>query len=401
MEQSFFGKLKRVRVGDFLHIFLFLAALPISLIYRHKRPAMWLLCDTMDEARDNAYWLYRYLCEKQPQIDAVYAISKKSPDYTRVRDLGGEVIHYGSLRHWVYYLTARYNISSQKMGKPNAAVCYFLEVYGLLNNTRIFLQHGIITARLSFLYYEHTKMRLFVCSSRDEWQDVCAHYHYPAGYVQELGLCRFDHLHTPVKTKRQILVMPTWRMYIRNEIASLNKKERLKKFKKTDYFRYWNRLLHNETLMTYLREHEIKLIFYPHREMHPFLEAFQVDPALVEIASWPEYDVQNLLMDSALLITDFSSVAMDFAYLKKPLIYYHFDAEEFHSGHHEPGYFDFETDGFGPICTTTKEAVRETIRFAEHDFSNKRKYLERHSAYFDLWDDQNCARTFEAIQRIK
>lgn len=48
------------------------------------------------------------------------------------------------------------------MGKPNAAICYVLEVYGILRNKRAFLQHGIITADLSFLYYPHTKMSLLL-----------------------------------------------------------------------------------------------------------------------------------------------------------------------------------------------------------------------------------------------
>ena len=87
------------------------------------------------------------------------------------------------------------SISSQKMGKPNAAICYVLEVYGILRNKRAFLQHGIITADLSFLYYPHTKMSLFVTSTYDEWKYVNDRYGYPEGYVQELGLCRFDQLH--------------------------------------------------------------------------------------------------------------------------------------------------------------------------------------------------------------
>ena len=82
------------------------------------------------------------------------------------------MIQYGSFRHWIYYLAASKNISSQKMGKPNAAICYVLEVYGILRNKRAFLQHGIITADLSFLYYPHTKMSLFVTSTYDEWKYV-------------------------------------------------------------------------------------------------------------------------------------------------------------------------------------------------------------------------------------
>ena len=149
MEQTFLEKLKRVKPGDLLHIIKFILAFPIAMVYRLFRRDLWLLCDTENECRDNGFWLYKYLRENTSE-DAVYAINRKSPDYARVKDMG-PVIQYGSFRHWIYYLAASKNISSQKMGKPNAAICYVLEVYGILRNKRAFLQHGIITADLSFL----------------------------------------------------------------------------------------------------------------------------------------------------------------------------------------------------------------------------------------------------------
>ena len=39
---------------------------------------MWLICEDYNEARDNGYWLFKYIREQQPQQDVVYAINKKS-----------------------------------------------------------------------------------------------------------------------------------------------------------------------------------------------------------------------------------------------------------------------------------------------------------------------------------
>lgn len=398
MEQTFLEKLKRVKPGDLFHIFKFILAFPVAMIYRIFRNDMWLVCDTENECRDNGFWLYKYLRENTEE-DAVYVINKKSPDYARVKDLG-PVIQYGSFLHWVYYLTASKNISSQKMGKPNAAICYVLEVYGILRNKRAFLQHGIITADLSFLYYPHTKMRLFVTSTYDEWKYVDEKYGYPKGYVQELGLCRFDQLHDIKVKKNQILIMPTWRMYIRNEISASNKELEAKKFMETDYFRYWDALLKDEKLIRYIEENDLKIIFYPHREMHRFLQYFHVDHPDITVASWPEYDVQTLLKESAVLVTDFSSVAMDFAYMKKPLVYYQFDNEKFRKSHHQIGYFDFRKDGFGPVCVSEQEVIENIICFHKQGFANDETYLERHQKYFDLWDAQNCERNYKAIKEM-
>lgn len=398
MEQTFLEKLKRVKPGDLLHIIKFILAFPIAMVYRFFRRDLWLLCDTENECRDNGFWLYKYLRENTSE-DAVYAINRKSPDYARVKDLG-PVIQYGSFRHWIYYLAASKNISSQKMGKPNAAICYVLEVYGILRNKRAFLQHGIITADLSFLYYPHTKMSLFVTSTYDEWKYVNDRYGYPEGCVQELGLCRFDHLHDMKVKKNQILIMPTWRMYIRNEISASDHELEAQKFMETDYYCYWDALLKDERMIRYIEENDLQIIFYPHREMHRFLKYFHVDHPNITVASWPEYDVQTLLKESAVLVTDFSSVAMDFAYMKKPLVYYQFDNEKFRKSHHQIGYFDFRKDGFGPVCVTEQEVTDWLIRLHGQGFANEAIYLERHGKYFDLWDTKNCERNYKAIKEM-
>lgn len=400
MEQSFLGKLKRVKWTDLLHVFKFLFAILPALILKKRRPDLWLLCDTQKEARDNAYWLFRYIKENEPKQDAVFAIAQDSPDYERVKGLG-EIVPYGSFKHWIYYLAASKNISSQKMGKPNAAICYVLEVYGILKNTRIFLQHGVITADLSFLYYEHTKMRMFVTSTKAEWEYVDQHYHYPKGYVQKLGLCRFDALHNMQVKSNQILIMPTWRMYIRNELTSDQEQKRMQQFMETAYYKAWNNLLTDTRFLDLLEKKNLEVVFYPHREMERFLAAFSVSSNRVRIASWPQDDVQTLLKESAMLVTDFSSVAMDFAYMKKPLVYYQFDQKQFRQGHHQIGYFDFERDGFGPVLTQAREVVDYLTKRAEKHFSNEDCYLARHAEYFDLWDTDNCKRNYEAIKAIK
>lgn len=399
MEQSFWGKLKRVKLTDLLHIFKFLFALPFAFFYKKKHPNLWLLCDTADEARDNAYWLFRYLREYHKEEDAVYAIHRKSPDYARVAPYG-RVVEFGSFRHWIYYLAAAKNVSSQKMGKPNAAICYVLEVYGILKNKRAFLQHGIITADLSFLYYEHTKMSLFVTSTKDEWEYVNNHYHYPAGAVQELGLCRFDRLHDFTVKKNQILLMPTWRMYIRNELMNEPGKKQDEQFMETDYYKYWDGILKQKEFLNLIEKNKLQVVFYPHREMHPFLHCFHVNHPNIRVASWPEDDVQELLKESAFLVTDYSSVAMDFAYMKKPLLYYQFDNEKFRSSHHAPGYLDFKNEGFGPVCETPEQVVETLCESYAHGFANEKKYLDRHAAYFDLWDADNCSRNYEAICKM-
>ena len=150
MNESLLSKLKRIKLSDIGHFFLFLFALLPAMIYRRRRPHLWLLCEYDMEAQDNGYALFKYLRKSQPQVDAVYAISDRSP----VRDVVsavGPTVPYGSFRHWVYYLAAEVNISSQKGGKPNAALCAFFElnnVFGAIALSFFIFEEGILLNEL-------------------------------------------------------------------------------------------------------------------------------------------------------------------------------------------------------------------------------------------------------------
>ena len=399
MEETFFQKLQRVRIGDIGHIFLFLFSLPVALVYRLFRKNLWLVCDNKNEARDNGYWLYKYIREKYPEQDIVYAINKKSRDFLRVKDLG-KTVNYGSYLHWILYLTAKKNISSQKGGKPNAAVCYFLEVNGILKNTRVFLQHGVIKDDMPWLYYENTKMKMFVCSTFREWKFVSETYHYPDGYVRELGLCRFDGLHDFEVKPKQILLMPTWRSWIATPTSASYEIEDVSEFENTEYFRAWNEFLNSGRLADILEKNDMKLVFYPHRDMQMFLDKFGINPDRIITAKFPKYDVQELLKESAYLITDFSSIAMDFAYMKKRLMYYQFDYEDFRKGQYGEGYFSYENDGFGKVCYTLETALDEIEKAVRENFVNEEIYLKRHDKFFDLFDTNNCERNYRAIKEL-
>ena len=97
MNERLLSKLRQVTLRDIGHLFLFLAALLPSAIFKMRRPDLWLICESANEARDNGYWLFRFLCRERPQVDAVYAICHTSPDYAKVASLG-QVVEYGSFR---------------------------------------------------------------------------------------------------------------------------------------------------------------------------------------------------------------------------------------------------------------------------------------------------------------
>ena len=121
----------------------------------------------------------------------------------------------------------------------------------------------------------------------------------------------------------------------------------------------------------------------------------------ITIVSKETHDVQELLMDCALLVTDYSSVFFDVAFLRKPVVYYQFDEEEFRKYHYQKGYFDFRRDGFGPVCTTQEALLEALTESFENGMEMQTEYAQRTERFFPLHDGNNCRRTFEAIARLK
>ena len=397
--KRFLSQLKYVRINDILSIFIMLLAIPKAIYLKYKRKNLWLICERENEARDNGYWLFKYIRENYPQEDVVYAIKKDCVDYKKVKDLG-EIIEYGGYKHWVYYLAAEKNISSQKGGKPNAAVCYFLEIYGILKNKRVFLQHGVIKDDMPWCYYKNTKMRLFICGAKKEYEYLKQVYGYPEGYLQYTGLARFDGLHDLKIKQNQILIMPTWRNWLERITKESLKYDNTSDFSKTEYYQKWQEVLNDKEIKNKIENKNLKIIFYPHSNMQNHIKDFKANSGNIIIADSNSYNVQELLKESVFLITDYSSIFMDFGYMRKPMIYYQFDKEKFRKGQYQEGYFKYERDGFGPVVENIKELKEMLFKYIDNNLKIEERYLKKEMEFFELYDKNNCYRNYMRIKRI-
>lgn len=394
MKEGLLQKLKRIRPGDIGHFFLFLLALLPAAIYRRRRKHLWLLCEYAMEAQDNAFALFRHLRTNHPEIDAVYAIHRRSPMYETAAATG-PVVRFGTFSHWVYYLAAEVNISSQKGGKPNAAVCYLFEVVlGWLKNRRVFLQHGVTKDDLPFLHEENAKLSMFCCAAKPEYEFVRDTFGYPEGVVRYTGFCRFDALLNAEPDPSLVLILPTWRMWLERECRTAAA------FSESEYFRGWQAFLNDPALDALLRAHGKRAVFCVHRNVSAFEGCFGSASERIAVKKWSEVSVPELLMRAAVLVTDFSSVYMDFAFMKKPVVYYQFDREAYRKGHLPTGYFDYERDGFGPIAETVPEAIAALSGVIEAGARMAPQYEERVDRFFTLRDNQSAERTTEAIKEL-
>lgn len=367
---------------------------------------IWLINEKKGEARDNGFHLYRYIRTEHPEINAYFVITKDSQDRSKVAEFGN-LIETDSKEHMLYYLAAKFSISSQMCGAyPYLMNPGFFKLTKIFRNPKqkcVFLQHGIIkdAIPISTLYYKTGIHDLFVTSTEKEQSFVTNEYGYPEGWVQKLGLCRFDALHEAKDRKEPfILVMPTWRSWLRSKNAAKKASEaEMEKFQNSEYYQVYASLLKNTQLQELLEQRNYKLIFYPHYGMQSYIDAFdKFNSERIMIANRKDYDVQDLLIRSSILITDYSSVFFDFSYMNKPMIYYQFDEEHFCEKHYQRGYFSCREHGFGPVVTDEDDLLQElTPMVISNGSIIDETYKMRRDNFFDLADNKNCKRNFEAI----
>ena len=393
------NNLKYIKLQDILDVVIFLLVLIPALIYKIylkiKGKKIWLICEAKDTARDNGYHLFKYIRINYPKDSVYYVIDKKALDYKAVEPYGN-IIQFHSFKHWIYYLCASLNISTQKYGNPSPALFYVLHVwFGKLNN-RIFLQHGITKDDATWLYYDKTKFKLFICGAKKEYEYVKEKFNYPNNHVAYLGFSRFDNLYNNKVDDKQILIMPTWRNWLGRQTNFLNQKE---EFIQSEYFKKWSSLLNNKELIQYIEEENITIYFYPHMNMHEFIKDFKVNSNNIKIVS-KEYDIQTLLKESSLLITDYSSVYMDFAYMNKPIIYYQFDSEEYRKHQLQEGYFSYAKNAFGKILIDEQDVVNRIIGYIKMNYKIEKIYKKRMDEFFELKDQKNNERIYNYLKNI-
>ncbi len=354
----------------------------------YKRKHYWLISERGDDARDNGYWMFKYIRENRPEMNAAYVIDPKSTDAPKVQALG-ETLKKGSLKHWLIFIAADVRMSTHLfLFAPAPYVGQWIKKHHTKHSINVDLQHGITHNRFPSTFKEINGSDLYICGAKPEHDWVIEEFHWDDKSALYTGFARFDGLHH-IQTKRQILIMPSWRTKLRDA-----EEER---FMQSEYFKHWNGLLNNPQLAQLAKDSRINVVFYIHYSLKRFAHLFKPSSPQVKCTTFEESDVQQLLKESKLLITDYSSVFFDFAYMYKPLIYYQFDYEDFYSKHYEQGYFDHAKDGFGLVTNSEEEIISGTKAIIDNDFMLDPKYKSRIDVFFPLRDTNNCERIYNAI----
>lgn len=367
-----------------------------------KKRELWLFSKHGNDTGDNAFVFFKYVRKSHPEIRCVYVADKRYPKEYRQAKAVGEVVQFRSLRHKVLFLRADKIITSHVGDSEpwdyEKVIEWRQKHPGWVRKHKIIhLQHGVIDKNVAHIYDSSLRpVDLFICSTEAEAEYVKKTLHYDDAYVACTGLARFDDL-IGARPQKKILLIPRYRRDVMVQLPE-NKAKLKYHFMKSRYYQRYQSLLENKRLADLLEANGYELIFYPHYEVQPLIDCFHVKSRSITIADRESMELDRLLRDCGLMITDYSSVAFDFAYMAKPVIYYQFDKEDFEC-EYGGSYFDHERDGFGPVVRDEEQVARIVETYMNGEFDRDGTYKERCQRTFLYQDAGNCERIFHVIRK--
>ncbi|MCW2759961.1 MAG: glycosyl transferase family 2 [Marmoricola sp.] len=353
---------------------------------RRKYADAWVFLDRIHDAGDSGEILFKHVRANHPDINAWFVVVKESADYARLKSEGhgDRLVAHGSNQWRMLMANCSHVLSSHAdnpVMRPPGILAFHEPTWHFT-----FLQHGVIKDDLS-RWLNYKLIDLFVTSTVPEYASIAGeHTPYPFTTKETIltGLPRFDRLveigqRFPVEKRDLVLLTPTWRNWLVASLAAGSQERHLSgSVLESDFVRQWVDLLKDPELARACAEAGLKLAFLPHPNLQKLIEHLDL-PDHVTTLFYEGSDVQEYFARARVLVTDYSSIAFNAAYLERPVVYFQFDAEAVLSGAHvgQRGYFDYERDGFGPVTPDRESTVRAIAEAVSHGGAPLPEYQRR------------------------
>lgn len=367
--------------------------------YRRKR--IWITFDKLFKAGDNGEYMFQYCQKRNDGIDCYYLINENADDCRRLKkQYPRRVLYANSWKSRLMVLNAEVILAthagaSTYLGFPVELHKYFKDLY---QSDNICIQHGLSIQKIAnFQNRIYANTKLYCCASPFELGNV-SHpiYGYEPEMLKMTGLARYDGLRN--NEQKQILITPTWRKNVVHTSGVGLKNSHSSHFKETAYFKIYNSLINDEQLIACAKENGYRIIFLLHPAMSAQLEDYDQNGFVELIQATGDMSYEKILTESSLMVTDYSGVQFDFAYQRKPLVYYHPDDLP---PHYTEGGLIYKTMGFGPICTTHKQIIESLCEYMRNGCKMKKEYIERANQFFAFDDFNNAQRIYQEVLKFE
>lgn len=378
---SFVKKSKEYTFGDKLRFFF---------IKMNKIHNVVLMSENLGGA-DNTYQVFKKAIDNGERhtyfiVSRQYFDSKKNDKYKK------KMLIYNSKKHLFLMHFAKLWIGSYSLRTELLPTTEkFKDVHlNLMRCKWIFIPHGMAVGdkQVSMLhvYAWDNPSKTFANAMRE--RDSLAHI-YGFKNVTCLGAPRMDKWNTDSLNDNQILVFFTWRMGF-----SKGRNQKVEDFKASAYYITINEMMHKiaeeypKREIVYVFHHEIVKTGCD-KEIRDVLSDLKIK--YIYLNDNKNAQMFDLCFRTAkYLITDFSSVAYDFAYKKESVVIYYLEKNfiDFHYGLKED-FFDVQ---LGEIASSMEEVV-SILRLN----TPSKTAQERRSKFFYSNDFSNAERVYNAI----
>jgi len=364
-----------------------------------KEREIWLIYDRINKANHNGEALFRYLSKNPIDADVYFVIRDDTSAFAELSKIG-KVIAYGSEQHKLFHLLADQIISSAGDNWVYNQFGSYDYLYKDIQSPRpfVYLNHGLIAFDMSDWLKKYSQnMRGFVTGAKREQDSIAFNekYGFEKHKIWCTGFPWYDRL-TSGKTEKIITIMPTWRKYlVDNMDTSIGIRPLKPGYKNSDYYKFYNSLINSEKLINEAKKFGFTIQFMPHPNMIPHIDMFDHNEFVKFCDISTEY--KDIFEQSAFVLTDYSSVVFDFAYLKKPIAYAQFDQKDFFENHWHKGYFSYEDDGFGEVVYNLEDTINLLCDYMKNGCEMKEIYKARVDSFFAFHDKNNCERVLNKI----
>lgn len=367
----------------------------------YRKKENWVFFDKLYKAGDNGEYLFSYCARNCPDVNSYYIVTKESLDYKRLKKkYRRHILVFGSLRQKLVLLNTQIVFATHAGVWPYCGfkgLQRFLK--NLLNAEIVCIQHGLTIQNIA-QYQNRLKdnTHMYFCASKYEIAGLNRKvYGYQKGELRLTGCPRYDGLKN--NDQKQILIAPTWR---RNIVITGNafgtSKEYNPEFKHTKYFEIYNRLINDQRLLAAAEQNGYKIVFLIHPTLSSQVDDYDKNDYTSIIPAVSEVSYEKMLTESSLMVTDYSGIQFDFAYMKKPILYYHPNELP---PQYEEGIYKYDTMGFGPIVEEYDRLIESLCEMIKNGCIMERKYLDRVEDFFQYTDHSNCERIVKEIRDWK
>lgn len=329
----------------------------------------------------NPKYIYEYLLEHKPDMKFVWIYRDKPLDI-----IGNpKQVKRFSLKYYYYMARAKYWVFNSRIPKhvrKKEGNIYLQTWHGTPLKTLVFDIKDIYSANPNYKrdFYLQSRRWDYLISPNAysseifrrafKFEKTMLEYGYPRNDILYNGdenlINRIKSKINIPKDKKVILYAPTWRddqFYERGKYKfELN--------------------LNLEKMRQELSDEYI-IILRLHYHVASVLDVSEFKGFAYDLSTYD--DIAELYLISDILITDYSSVFFDYANLRRPMLFYTYDLENYRDKIRGL-YFDIETEVPGPLLRTTDQVIHavQNIESIQSEYSDKYdKFYKR----FCEWED--------------